>query len=55
MALDENSETFVVHIVFFNLTPRLHPDRAAQIAFSITKEVKILDEYSDFVDIFLEK
>ena len=28
-ALDENSETFVVHVASLNLTPGIHPDRAA--------------------------
>ena len=53
--LDENLETFVVHVVSFNLTPRLHLDRAAQIASLLAKEVKISDEYSDFADVFSEE
>ena len=32
--------------------PGIHPDRAAQIASLLTKEVKILEEYSDFTDVF---
>ena len=54
-ALDENSETFVVHMASFNLAPGIHLDRTAQIAFSLTKKVKILDKYSDFADVFSEK
>ena len=55
VALYEKSETFVVHIVSLNLTPGIHPDRAAQIASLLAKEVRIPDEYSDFADIFSEK
>ena len=32
-ALDEKSETFVVHIASLNLTPGIHLDKAAQIGF----------------------
>ena len=55
--LDKNSETFVIHVASLNLAlaPGIYPDRVAQIAFLFTKEVKILDEYSDFTDIFLEE
>ena len=51
-ALDENSETFVVHVASLNLVPGIHPDREAQIASLLTEEVKIPDEYSDFIDVF---
>ena len=54
-ALDEKSETFVVHVASLNLTPGIHPDREAQIASLLTKEVKIPDEYSDFTDVFSEE
>ena len=56
-ALDENSETFVVHVASLNLAPApgIHPDRAAQIASLLTEEVKIPDEYSDFTDVFSEE
>ena len=56
-ALDENSETFVVHVASLNLAaaPGIHPDRAAQIASLLTKEVKIPEEYSDFTDVFSEE
>ena len=55
MALDKKSETFVVHMVSLNLAPRIHPDRKAQIASLLTKEVKIPDDYSDFTDVFSEE
>ena len=55
MALDEKSETFVIHVIALNLTPRIHPDRAAQIASLLTKEVRNPDEYLDFADVFSEK
>ena len=54
-ALDEKSETFVAHVASLNLAPGIHLDRAAQIAFLLTEEVKIPDEYSDFTDVFLEE
>ena len=53
-ALDENSETFVVHVASLNLTPKIHPDKAAQIASLLVKKVKIPDKYSDFADVFSE-
>ena len=53
-ALDENSETFVVHVASLNLTPGIHPDRAAQIVSLLTEKVRIPDEYSDFADVFSE-
>ena len=49
-AMDENSETFVVHIVSLDLG--IHPNKEAQIALLLTKEVKIPNEYSDFADVF---
>ena len=50
--LDENFETFVIHVVF-NLSPvSIHPDRESQIAFLLFEEVKIPDEYIDFADVF---
>ena len=55
--MDENSETFVVHVASLNLAPApgIHPDRAAQIASLLTEEVKIPDKYSDFTNVFLEE
>ena len=55
MVLDENSETFVVNVAFFNLSPGIHSDRAAQIAFLLAKKVRIPDKYWDFANIFSEK
>ena len=55
VALNERSETFVVYMAALNLTPGIHPDRAARIAFLLTEEVRIPDKYSDFADVFLEK
>ena len=54
--MNENSETFVVHVAFLNLASILiHPDRETQIASLLTKEIKIPDDYSDFVDVFSEE
>ena len=39
----------------WHLTPGIFPDRVAQIAFLLTKKVRIPDEYSDFANIFLEE
>ena len=58
MALDENFETFVVHVTFFNLVPlsiSVYPYSKTQIVCLLIKEIKILDEYLDFVDVFLKK
>ena len=38
-----------------NLTPGIRPDKAAQIAFLLAEEVRILDEYSDFANVFSEE
>ena len=54
-ALDENSETFVMHVTSLNLVPGIHPDREPQITSLLTKEVKILEEYSDYADVFSEE
>ena len=51
-ALDENSETFVVHVASLSLVPGIYPDRKAQIASLLTEEVKIPDKYSNFTDVF---
>ena len=55
VALDENSETFVVHVASLSLVPGIHPDREAQIAFLLIEEVKIPNKYSDFTDVFSEE
>ena len=54
-ALNEKSETFVVHVASFNLTLGIHLDRAAQIASLLTEEVRIPNEYSDFANVFSEE
>ena len=53
--LDKNFETFVFHVVSLNLIPRLHPDKAAQIAFLLAKKIQIPNEYLDFANVFLEE
>ena len=55
MTLDKKSETCVIYMISFNLIPGIHPDKAAQIAFLLAKEVRILDKYSDFANVFSEK
>ena len=52
MVLDEKSETFVIHMASLNLTLGIYPDKTAQIAFLLAKEVRIPDEYSDFANVF---
>ena len=55
-ALDENVEVFVMHMTSHSLNLMLiDPARKAQIVLLVIKEVQILSEYSDFLDIFLEK
>ena len=55
-ALDENVETFVVHVKSLSLSSMLiFPAQEAQIALLIAKKVKIPAKYSDFSDVFLEK
>ena len=54
-ALDRNSKTFVIHVAFLNLVPGIYPDKEAQIAFLLTKKVKISDKYSDFTNVFSEE
>ena len=53
--MDENFETFVVHVASFNLAPGIYLDKAVQIASLLIEKVKILDKYSDFANVFLEK
>ena len=54
-ALDEESKTFVVYVAFLHLTPGIQPDKATQIAFLLTKESRIPDEYLDFANIFFKE
>ena len=51
--LDKNSKTLVIYMASVN--PKIYPDRKAQIVSLFTKEIKILEEYSDFTDVFSEK
>ena len=51
-ALDEKSKTFVVYVASLNLVSRILPNKKAQIAFLLTKKVKIPDKYLDSIDIF---
>ena len=53
--LDEKSETFIIYVTSFNLALGINLDKAAQIAFLLTKKVMILDEYSDFTNVFSEE
>ena len=53
--MDGNSETFVIHVASLNLVLEIHLDRESQIASLLIKKVKILDEYSDFTDVFPEE
>ena len=53
--MDGKYETFVVYVASLNLASGIYPDRAAQIASLLTKEVKISDEYSDFTNVFSEE
>ena len=39
-----------MHVASLDL--EIHPDREAQLALLLTKEVKIPDKYSDFADVF---
>ena len=55
MALDKNSNTFIIYVAFFNLVSEIHLDRQAQIAFLLTEKVKILEKYSDFANVFSEE
>ena len=39
----------------FNLAPRIHLDRKAQIAFLLIEKIKILHKYWVFTDVFSEE
>ena len=55
-ALDKNSDTFVIYVTFFNLALiSIYLDREAQKAFLHNKKIKILDKYSNFIDVFSKK
>ena len=54
-ALDENSETFIVHGASFSSTLlNVHLSQRPQISGMIAKKAptKVLDEYADFADVF---
>ena len=54
--LDENIKAFMMHVISLSLNSiAIHPARKAQIALLVTKKVKILTEYSDFLDVFLKE
>ena len=53
-ALDKYVKTFVVHITFL-LTIAIYPARKALIALLIAKQIQILTQYSNFLDVFLEE
>ena len=53
--MDENSETFVIHVASLNLAPEIHLDKEAWIASLLIEEVKILGKYLDFANIFSKK
>ena len=55
VVLDKNSENFIIHVASLNLTSRIYSGKKTQITFLLTKKVKILDEYSDFANIFSKK
>ena len=56
MALDKNVEFFLVHVTSFNFNSMsIYLAKEAQIASLITKEVKILTNYSNFSDVFSEE
>ena len=55
VTLDENSETFVVHVASLSSIPLdIHHSRRPQISGLIAEEAptKVLDEYTDFADVF---
>lgn len=54
-SLDSKKEVFVVHVAFFSIKMIVHPTQKAWIVLLITKKVAILEEYSDFINVFLKK
>lgn len=56
--INKKIEAFMVHVTFlsFNLLMMLiNLSKKAQITLLITKEIKIPNKFSDFLDIFLKK
>ena len=54
-ALNENDETFVVHVVTLASKMPIYPSREAQIGLLLTDEapIEVPSEYSDYADVFL--
>ena len=44
-----------MHVASLNLVPGIYPDRKTQIPSLLTKEIKIPDKYSDFINVFSEE
>lgn len=55
MALDKKAEIFIVYITCLTSKILIYLTQKAQIAWLIAKDVIVLTEYLDFLDIFLEK
>lgn len=57
MALDENIKGFIMHIASLSLNAEIsiHSDWKTQIVLLLNKKVIIPAEYSDFINVFLEK
>lgn len=53
--MDKNLETFVTLVTFLKLVLKVYPDRKAQIASLLTKDIKILNKYLDFANVVLEE
>ena len=53
--MDENIEAFVVYVAFFTSKMTIYLAREAQIALLLTKEINILEKYSNFADVFLKE
>ena len=51
-ALNEDDETFVVHMAALSVGSTVHPSRQAQIASLDVEEVTIPAEYLDYTDVF---
>lgn len=52
-AMDENVEVFVIHVFSISLKS-IYPNKVAQIASLLTKEVINPDKYLDFAIVFLK-
>ena len=55
MALDENIETFVIHVALLISKIIIHLAEKVQIAFFVTKKITIPAEYLDYPNIFPKK